>query len=86
MSDYRFSPTVWFEKDQVSIWLPELSLDAIGETFENALELMISEILDYVTDWETLRKAPNHAKNEPWVQLILADMSPSRVRAQLLAL
>lgn len=51
--------------------LPGTPLTGEGETFDEAIDDLVSTLRDYAQDWtDRLRVAPNHAKQWPLVQLI----------------
>ena len=54
-----------------SVLLPGLPIAAEGETFEEALDEMVSALREYAEDWaDHLRHAPNHEQNWSLVQII----------------
>jgi hypothetical protein len=54
-----------------SILLPGLPIAADGETFEEALDEMVTALREYAADWtDHLRHAPNHEQNWGLVQII----------------
>lgn len=81
-STYRFNPEARFGKEdgRVYLWLPELSLDADGDDFDEAAGTLVQEVLTYVEEWEAdLYAAPNHARNRGWVTVVQLNRSPARV-------
>jgi hypothetical protein len=67
---FTFHPSVYFEPQAVSIWLPELELWGRGDDFESAREDLIDEVRQYLEEYladERLRAAPNHRPHVPWV-------------------
>src|SRR4029453_19139575 len=59
------------EGDGWSILLPGLPIAADGETFEEALDEMVTALREYTADWtDHLRHAPNHEQNWGLVQII----------------
>ena len=84
---YRFTTEVIYEPDGgVALWVPELALFGRGETYGQAREDLLAEVLDYLDDWDDeLHVAPNHKAREGWVrrlQLVAGD--PSALAATLL--
>jgi antitoxin (DNA-binding transcriptional repressor) of toxin-antitoxin stability system len=54
-----------------SVLLPGLPIGAEGETFDEALDEMVSALREYAEDWaDHLRHAPNHEPNWGLVQII----------------
>jgi predicted RNase H-like HicB family nuclease len=54
-----------------SVLLPGLPIAAEGETFDEALDEMVSALREYAEDWaDHLRHAPNHEQNWGLVQII----------------
>jgi predicted RNase H-like HicB family nuclease len=54
-----------------SVLLPGLPIAADGETFDKALDEMVSALREYAEDWaDHLRHAPNHEQNWGLVQII----------------
>lgn len=80
-SVYRFHPSVSFGDDgRVYLWLPELSLEAEGEDFDEAAADLVSEVLQYVDEWDRgLSGAPNHVPHRGWVRVIQLNRAPDRV-------
>lgn len=74
---FAFNPAVYFEKQGVSIWLPELELWGRGSDFESAREDLIDEVRQYLEEWladARLRAAPNRRPHAPWlVRALLLD-------------
>jgi hypothetical protein len=57
-----------------SVLLPGLPIGAEGETFDEALDEMVSALREYAEDWaDHLRHAPNHEKN--WGLVHIIDLS-----------
>ena len=57
-----------------SVMLPGLPIAAEGETFDEAVDEMVSALREYVEDWaDHLRHAPNHEKN--WGLVHIIDLS-----------
>ena len=57
-----------------SVLLPGLPVGAEGETFDEALDAMVSALREYAEDWaDHLRHAPNHEKN--WGLVHIIDLS-----------
>lgn len=53
------------------VFLPEVSISADGETFDEAIDEMVWELRDYAEDWhDHLSAAPNHEGNWGIVQLV----------------
>ena len=54
-----------------SVMLPGLPIAAEGETFDEAVDEMVSALREYVEDWaDHLRHAPNHEQNWGLIQII----------------
>lgn len=54
-----------------SIFLPGHPIAADGDTFDDALDEMVSALREYAADWvDHLRRAPNHEQNWGLVQII----------------
>jgi hypothetical protein len=75
---FAFHPAVYFERDAVSVWLPELEIWGRGPDFDAAREDLLDEIRQYIEEYladERLRTAPNHRPHTPWVvkSLLLDD-------------
>jgi predicted RNase H-like HicB family nuclease len=55
-----------------SVLLPGLPIAADGETFDEALDEMVTALREYSEDWaDHLRLAPNHEQNWGLVQIIV---------------
>ena len=71
LDPYDFSTEVFFEKDAVSIWLPELQLYGRGATFEAAQADLVDEVNAYVeeflADSALYLRSPNRSAHFPWV-------------------
>lgn len=54
-----------------TVILPGLPVHGDGETFDSALDDVITALREYAEDWnERLRTAPNHAQHRPVVELV----------------
>jgi len=54
-----------------SVMLPGLPIAAEGETFDEAVNEMVSALREYAEDWaDHLRHAPNHEQNWGLIQII----------------
>ena len=76
--DYEFHPEVFFEENVVSIWLPELTLYGRGESYDEAQEDLVHEVLDYLDEYlddaPLYLRAPNRAEQFPYViRALVAD-------------
>lgn len=84
---YRFTTEVIYESEGgVALWVPELALFGRGATYEQAREDLLTEVLDYLEEWdEELHTAPNHKAREGWVRrLQLVAHDPAALAAALL--
>lgn len=69
--EYPFTTQMSRSGRQVSIWLHEFDIYGQGQSIPEAVEDLISEVEEYVVDWEAeLRHAPNHAPRSGWVRRI----------------
>ncbi len=68
---YPFNTQVSFADNQVSMWLPDLPVHAVGGDLEAATGALEAAALDYAERWEQeLKHAPNHAERAGWVTRI----------------
>jgi len=72
---YAFSPEVYFGKDVVEIWLPELAVWGRGASFAEAQHDLLDEIdqLLFVLEQDAVaRQAPNVVSQLPWIYRLSA--------------
>ena len=77
--EYEFHPEVFFQDEEVSIWLSELALYGRGQSFEEAQQDLIHEVRDYLDEYlddaQLYLRAPNRADHFPYViKALVADV------------
>lgn len=78
LSRYTFSPEVFLERSNVSIWLPELAIWGRGSSFAEARDDLLDEVdqlLGVLENDERARLAPNMVERLPWIYRLTATGS-----------
>lgn len=74
-----------FHDGQVSLWVEELPVHAVGSSFEEAAEELVDAALDFAGLWQTdLRLIPNHAHLAPQVRQIQLAHTRDQLRKLLI--
>lgn len=63
--DAKFLVQSLVDTDEVTLWLEDVPVHAVGANLDEAEEEFLDALIDYADLWmKELRHAPNHAKNE----------------------